>query len=300
MKKSRNNSRHLCWKEIRVKIISSSLKTLIAFPNLIVLIILFSLRCYGDEIIKHPFKESSGFEWIHVIYRSNGDALTGAQANSGEWIIPLGDYLICFFEFEKNGKEYGYFQVTKEMKDGSWKSSLMSPAGEELVERGRYGMFLWSDNRLLGTGPENYEAIHVDLSKLLLSKTSTSNINTSFNDVTKQFFSQSKTYSISQICIPLGRIQRTYERGESTFKVINNGYAYKLNDGSGKTHNFNPQLKNVSVMTSDGNVNIPMYMIENGDAVRVIKDRDGSFTVYEYTKNNNSGNFVLLRFYILF
>lgn len=47
---------------------------------------------------------------------------------------------------------------------------MVTPSGEELVPRGRYGTFFWveSEGRMVGTGPNDYETININLSKLLL------------------------------------------------------------------------------------------------------------------------------------
>ncbi len=121
-------------------------------------------NCYADEVAKIHKKESCGFEWVKVSY----SGLTGAQTTSGDWIVPLDRHNIYFDNFDKGGKYYGYFLSTKEMDDGKRKSSLITSTGEELVPHGRYGTFFWSEGRMVGTGPNGYETININLSKLLL------------------------------------------------------------------------------------------------------------------------------------
>lgn len=96
--------------------------------------------------------------------------MKGAQNLSGDWIVPMGPYKnIYFTQFENRGKTYAYFSASKSINDDKFEN-LVTLSGEELVPHGRYGMFFWSESegRMLGTGPNGYETININLSKLLL------------------------------------------------------------------------------------------------------------------------------------
>lgn len=123
-----------------------------------------------------------------------------------------------------------------------------------------------------------------------------------FSEYTQQFFANPKSYSIRDFgLVSLGLDGlTTYEKGESSFEVTPKGFSYHLKDGSGKSFNISSSLKEVTVITSRGDVIMPMYVLDNGLAVRVIKYNEGysmfaeggSCTVHMYVLNKATGKYV--------
>lgn len=105
---------------------------------------------------------------------------------------------------------------------------------------------------------------------------------TDFYEFTQGFFSQPKSYSMeSSVLFTLGMDGLTqYNIGEASFTVTSKGYSYKYKDGSGSSIQIIPQLKNITVLTSRGDVRMQMYLLEDGNAVRAIKYKDGHCIVY--------------------
>lgn len=117
---------------------------------------------------------------------------------------------------------------------------------------------------------------------------------TDFCEYTGTFFRQPKTYSVEShgvsILGPAG--MNSYKDGESTFTVSNNGYSYKFKDGSGSSYRIVGDLQTVTVLTSNGDVRMQMYILDNGDAVRAVKFNDGHCAVHYYVNNKASGKYV--------
>jgi len=122
-----------------------------------------------------------------------------------------------------------------------------------------------------------------------------------FCEYTRNFFSQPKSYSIeSHGLAMLGPDGLTsYKAGESTFTVTANGYSYRFKDGSGSTNKITTPLKNVTVLSSRGDVTMQMYVLDNGRAVRAVKYNDGHCAVHTYTLNNSSGKYVHIDWFTL-
>lgn len=117
---------------------------------------------------------------------------------------------------------------------------------------------------------------------------------TNYCEYTSEFFSNPKSYSIEdhtlKMMLPLGVTQ--YKPGESSFSVTSNGFAYKFKDGSGSSRKITSPLKNVTVLTSQGDVQMQMYILDNGIAVRAIRYNDGHCVVYQYVLNNATGKYI--------
>lgn len=115
-----------------------------------------------------------------------------------------------------------------------------------------------------------------------------------YSEYTSEFFSHPKSYSVESHTLKfLGPSGVTnYNEGESSFSVTSNGFSYKFKDGSGSTHTIKSPLKNVTVLTSRGDVQMQMYILDDDTAVRVIRYNDGHCVVYQYVLNNASGKYV--------
>lgn len=121
-----------------------------------------------------------------------------------------------------------------------------------------------------------------------------------FSEYTQQFFANPKSYSIRDFgLVSLGLDGlTTYEKGESSFTVTSNGFSYRFEDGSEESFNIPATLKDVTVITDQGDAIIPMYVLDDDLAVRVIKFREGSYifrdlscNVYIYARNKPSGKY---------
>lgn len=124
---------------------------------------------------------------------------------------------------------------------------------------------------------------------------------TDFSEYTQKFFSQPKSYSIESHGLAMLGPEglTTYKAGESSFTVTSNGFSYRFKDGSGSTRQITSSLKNVTVLTSRGDVTMQMYVLDNGQAVRAIKYTDGHCVVHMYTLNNSSGKYVHIDWFTL-
>lgn len=122
-----------------------------------------------------------------------------------------------------------------------------------------------------------------------------------FCEYTREFFSNPKSYSIESHGISMLGPQglTSYKDGESSFDVTSNGFSYRFNDGSGASRKIISSLKNVIVLTSHGDVNMQMYVIDNEQAVRAIKYKDGHCAVHMYARNNSTGKYVHIDWYTL-
>lgn len=124
---------------------------------------------------------------------------------------------------------------------------------------------------------------------------------TDYSEYTRNFFSQPKSYSIEShglvMLVPEGLTM--YKAGESSFTVTSNGFSYHFKDGSGSTRQITSSLKNVTVLTSRGDVTMQMYVLDNGQAVRAVKFPDGHCVVLTYTLNNSSGKYVHIEWFTL-
>ncbi len=115
-----------------------------------------------------------------------------------------------------------------------------------------------------------------------------------FSEVTNSFFSQPKTYSVESFAISMlgPKGLKSYNQGEATFNVTGDGFFYKLADGSGSAYQIRSSIKNVTVLTSKGDVIMPMYLINGDQAVRVIKYTDGHCAVHMYILNNPTKKYI--------
>ncbi len=115
-----------------------------------------------------------------------------------------------------------------------------------------------------------------------------------FSEVTKSFFANSKKYSITSHLIVMSGPDglTTYNPGESTFTVKSDGFSYRYKDGSGKSYTLSPNIRTVTVLTYNGDVPMPMYILNDGSAVRAIRYEDGKYQVHHYTKNINFGKYI--------
>lgn len=122
-----------------------------------------------------------------------------------------------------------------------------------------------------------------------------------FREVTETFFKTPKTYSVSNFCIiMLGMDGYTrYEEGESTFTVKKNECLYILGDDSEESISFSPALKNVTVLTGHGDVEMQMFITNDGGAIRAIQFEDGKYIVHYYVRNINTGKYVSNHFFTL-
>lgn len=122
-----------------------------------------------------------------------------------------------------------------------------------------------------------------------------------FSEYTREFFTNPKSYSISIYAIEgLGRDGATfYKDGEASLKVTSRGFSYRLKNGSEKSFNISSSLKKVTVLTSNGDVSMQMYVLNDGKAARAIRFKDGRLAVYRYVLNNPTGKYVLLDWFDL-
>lgn len=120
-----------------------------------------------------------------------------------------------------------------------------------------------------------------------------------FSEETRTFFNTPKTYSVgyymNMMLGPSG--MEICKKGESTFTVGSNKFSVKYKDGSGSTTEFTPIIKNVTVLTSNGDVTMPLYICDNGRGIRAIRFEDGSYAVHEYTYNKSTGKYIHLFVY---
>lgn len=136
---------------------------------------------------------------------------------------------------------------------------------------------------------------------LLLSTVQTSAQIPDFSEATVEFFSTPKTYSVSSHAnVMLGLDgYSTYQEGESTFTVKRNSFSYVHGDGSSGSYSFIPRLEKITVMISRGEVDMPMYVLDDESAVRAIQYEDGHYQVHHYIKNVNSGKYFHSEFFNL-
>lgn len=115
-----------------------------------------------------------------------------------------------------------------------------------------------------------------------------------FYESTSEFFSKPKSYSIESHGISMLGPQglTSYKDGESSFNVTSNGFSYRFKDGSGSTRKITSSLKDVIVLTSRGDIEMQMYVLDNDLAVRAIKYKDGHFAVHLYVFNNATGKYI--------
>lgn len=90
-----------------------------------------------------------------------------------------------------------------------------------------------------------------------------------------------------------------YKEGESTFTVKTNAYSYKHGDGSGSSHTFSPQLRTVTVMTSRGDVDMQMYIVDDDSAIRAVQYPDGHYSIHHYVENIDASKYIHVEFFNL-
>lgn len=117
---------------------------------------------------------------------------------------------------------------------------------------------------------------------------------TDFCEYTREFFSSPKSYSIESYGIKMmGPSGITIcKNGEASLSVTSNGFTYRYKDGSGSSYKITAPMKSVSVITSHGDVQMQMYILDDGTGVRAIKYKDGHCDVHQYVLNNPSGKYV--------
>lgn len=115
-----------------------------------------------------------------------------------------------------------------------------------------------------------------------------------FREYTREFFSVPKTYTVKVHGIPMMGVNgvTTFNEGEATFTVTRNGCSYHFNDGSGSSISIPSSLTNVTVVTANGDISMPVYVVDSNTAIRAVKYQDGHCTVHRYTKNLATGKFV--------
>lgn len=269
---------------------------------LLVVLGLFIFKSGNSEVIeKSTNTEPSGLEWIEVKSRENGEVLIGATSISGKQLIPSGDHIIYFKEEMIQGKYYGFFEVNECTSSGKWVASLYSPRGEKLVENNRYKTFLWSDNKIVGAGPNGYENINIPLNRFDIDVANKTNVIPDFKEATTEFFASPNSYSIKQNGNNLTGDFRMYKRGETTLTIGKNTYTLKFKDGSRDTANFTPTIKNVTVLRSDGQDSIlPVFIDFENYAIRAIRNSNGEYTVFRYLYNYPSKKYILFESYVLY
>lgn len=252
--------------------------------------IVTSLNTFADETVKSPKTETSGFEWIEVVYRSNGEGFAGATTKSGDWIIPLGDHNVYYSEQMIRGYYYGFFVVTKKYS-GDWTSALYSPAGDELVKYGRYGTFFWSNDKILGTGPSNYETISISLNKLSI----------------ENLLTTSNSQNVGNIIPSENNDKFWYSRyGDAKFdstgdKIVSTNYVYPSKDSSFEIQFEYKTNKTVTIYLNEikGNNSISRistigtYKISDSKSVVLKTNSVNFFSLTHHVVVDNSGAIII-------
>ncbi|MGN0207654.1 MAG: WG repeat-containing protein [Muribaculaceae bacterium] len=156
------------------------------------------------------------------------------------------------------------------------------------------------DSKNIATSRGTEDEVHVSHTDGNSKTIATSNTQ-NYSEYTREFFSTPKSYSIESHTLkmlgPSGVTQ--YKPGESSFSVTSNGFTYKFKDGSGSSRKITSPLKNVTVLTSKGDIQMQMYILDNGIAVRVIRYNDGHCVVYQYVLNNSTGKYITYDWFTL-
>ncbi len=129
-------------------------------------------------------------------------------------------------------------------------------------------------------------------------------------DITEPFFRIDKTYYIQSFINlmlfgsdgDIDKAVKRYGKGQASVTVRDKVMKITFEDGSGSPRKVVGGLKNCSVLKSSREtVTIPMYVLDDGSAIRVVQSNsDRKITVYEYGFNRATQKYVNLFCYILY
>ncbi len=121
-------------------------------------------------------------------------------------------------------------------------------------------------------------------------------------EISEPFFKENKTYSVRYYNLLMLNDLKEYEKGKFFITVKDKVVTIKFDDGSGSSHKIVSGIKKCTVRASDGgSVTIPMYVLDNGMALRAIQSKsERRITIYEYHFNNPTQKYILGAYYVLY
>lgn len=127
------------------------------------------------------------------------------------------------------------------------------------------------------------------------------NISEEFYEYTQELFSHPKSYSMEGFGVTMAGPKgiTTYKEGESYLTIKSDGYFTHFKDGSGESKRIISPLEDITIITSDGDITIKAYLLDNEEAVRAIRFKDGHCMVHTYVLNKSTGKYIHISWYNL-
>lgn len=115
-----------------------------------------------------------------------------------------------------------------------------------------------------------------------------------FYEVTESFFKTDKSYDLSLFMnVFLGSDGITnYQKGDAKVMVKEKVVTIKYEDGSGSPKKIVGEIQDCIVYTSNGDVKMQMYVLEDASAIRAIKYEDGEIQLHSYIYNKNMKKYI--------
>lgn len=280
-------------------------------------------------------EEYDGFSWYQV-WTWNGTKYVnyGAQDINGKPLISeryeFVYYRDGYFHVEKNGKKGLYTKegrciceakynniYVREEDDGTYFEfednvglGIMNDKGRVIIPSSS----LYKSIIYLSGGFEyennsgDWVALNLDIhgNKITKEEPTTQN-DTKENDfipefyeISDTFFKTPKTYKLtSHLLVPLGvQGAKSYTDKNGSFIVGSNSFTCKFPDGSGSTKKIVSGKEMLTVITGKDDVVLPLYKLDNGNAIRAIQYKSsGKITVHEYLYNAHIDKYIHLCVY---
>ena len=280
-------------------------------------------------------EEDDGFSWYQVRTWNGTDFVNyGAQDINGRPLISeryeFVYYRDGYFHVEKNGKKGLYTKEGKciceakyneihvwEEDDGTYIEfkdnvgiGIMNDKGRVIIPSSS----LYKSIIYLSGGFEyendagNWIAFDMDIHGNKINKEELTTQNDTkendfipeFYEISDTFFKTPKTYKLtSYLLVPLGvQGAKSYTDKNGSFIVGSNSFTCKFPDGSGSTKKIVSGKEMLTVITGKDDVVLPLYKLDNGNAIRAIQYKSsGKITVHEYLYNAHIDKYIHLCVY---
>ena len=288
-----------------------------------------------SERKKELKEEYDGFSWYQV-WTWNGTKYVnyGAQDINGKPLISeryeFVYYRDGYFHVEKNGKKGLYTKegrciceakynniYVREEDDGTYFEfednvglGIMNDKGRVIIPSSS----LYKSIIYLSGGFEyendagNWIAFDMDIHGNKINKEELTTQNDTkendfipeFYEISDTFFKTPKTYKLtSYLLVPLGvQGAKRYTDKNGSFIVGSNSFTCKFPDGSGSTKKIVSGKEMLTVITGKDDVVLPLYKLDNGNAIRAIQYKSsGKITVHEYLYNAHIDKYIHLCVY---
>lgn len=123
-----------------------------------------------------------------------------------------------------------------------------------------------------------------------------------FYEVTSSFFDTNKSYHMKSFMLVMLGIDGIsyYDKGDAFVKISKREIVVKFEDGSGHTNKIVGGMQNCTVHTSNGDVVMPMYKLNDGTAIRAIQYENGEYALHCYIYNINMEKYLHQSVYTLY